>query len=173
MDSETKITIKEPMDNEDYVPAFKRVLDRVHHEDTLIDRRLNWLLTSQSILLATYEIVANWGKNATGSILQLIAPLALGICVISYVSLLAALFAIYAFCGQLNNERKEFGHYASFSKQNILGPTITHLIGQMSAFFLPIAFIGIWYLINNPGETNSRRRHLPKMPNTGTLRNLC
>jgi hypothetical protein len=28
-------------------------------------------------------------------------------------------------------------------------------------------------LINNPGETNSRRRHLPKMPNTGTLRNLC
>jgi len=29
------------------------------------------------------------------------------------------------------------------------------------------------YLINNPGETNSRRRHLPKMPNTGTLRNLC
>jgi len=33
---------------------------------------------------------------------------------------------------------------------------------------------GGWgYLINNPGETNSRRRHLPKMPNTGTLRNLC
>ena len=30
-----------------------------------------------------------------------------------------------------------------------------------------------WYLINNPGETYSRRRDLPKIANPGTLCHLC
>ena len=144
MNTNEETPIEESIEKRAYEEAFRRVLDRIHHEDTLVDRRLNWLLTSQSILFATYEIAVNLGTNSTGSILQFIAPLALGICILSYASLLAALFAIYAFCKQLH---KEFPRFASISKQNILGPTITHLIGQASAFFLPIAFIGVWVFI--------------------------
>jgi hypothetical protein len=138
---------KSPMSNSVYAEALHRILDRIHHEDTLIDRRFSWLLTSQAIFLSMYEIILKLGSSPSPAF-GLIPPFALTICLLNYLSLLAALFAIYDFCRQLN---LQFPQHIPFSKQNILGPTLTHLMGQSSAFFLPLGFVGIWLIIlTNP-----------------------
>lgn len=144
---------KTPMTIPEYREAFERTLERVHHEDTLIDRRFSWLLTSQSILIAAHAIASALGTKTEASVLQFIIPLALGACLLTYASLLAAVFAIYAFCKQLDVECKDIEECETeyncplFSKQNILGPTITHLVGQSSAFLLPIGIISIWVFL--------------------------
>jgi hypothetical protein len=132
------------MSNPKYAEALRRILDRIHHEDTLVDRRFSWLLTSQAIFLSMYEIVLKLNPGSSPSpVFGLIPPFALVICVLNYVSLLAALFAIYDFCQQIN---QQFPQYILFSKQNILGSTITHIMGQSSAFFLPVGFVGVWLI---------------------------
>jgi hypothetical protein len=148
---------KSPMSDSTYAEALRRILDRIHHEDTLIDRRFSWLLTSQAIFLSLYEIVVKLDSSSNSCptpcpsvcsspspVFGLIPPFALIICLLNYLSLLAALFAIYDFCQQLN---KQFPQHILFSKQNILGPTLTHVMGQASAFFLPLGFVGIWLII--------------------------
>ena len=139
---------KSPVSDERYKERFDFILERgIHYEDKLIADRFSWLLNSQTIFLAAYAILFQLNLPPSApqydSGLRFIPLVALFTGSLNYVSILGALITIYRFCRLLD---KDFPHYSEYSQKHILGPTLTHLLGQSSPFLAPLGFIGVWLL---------------------------
>jgi hypothetical protein len=118
----SKLTDKSPYD---------RAVERIVREDDLINHRLSWLLTSQTIFLGTYVVLLTQLKNVPSNLPPLIIWLALVSCVLIYVSVLAAMFAIRHF-------------RQPFPNTDVVGPLATHILGLLAPISIPLIFIGVW-----------------------------
>ncbi len=115
---------------------YERTFSRIVREDELINHRMVWLLTSQSILFGAYALQKP--SPSQSIIVQLIPWVALSLCLLIYTSIIAAVLATYCF-------RKEFSK--EFPHVHISGPPLTHLLGLVSPLLLPLVFIGVWVWI--------------------------
>ncbi len=141
MTTEEKLT---PITDKIYRDVLFKTLERIHHEDTLINQRFGWLLTSQTIFCALIGVLFQKLNEQNPITVIWIAPIALiplATCLINYTSILAAVIAIYNFCKRLDGDYKQ---YSEYSREMILGPTVTHLMGQASPIFIPLGFVAIW-----------------------------
>ena len=146
--------------DEDYERDLNLALDRIHHEDVLIDNRFNWLLTSQTIFVAAYAIPLQLSQSDSSPEIQkiflLIPFMAILIWLMNYLGLLGALLSIYRYCRWLNQDHEQ---HSSHSQNWILGSSTTHLMGQQVAFFSPLVFMWFWL------QTLMKNIFLPIVPN--------
>jgi hypothetical protein len=115
---------------------YTRALQRIQREDELMNHRMNWLLTSQTILLGAYTIQFSQQQatSFTHPIFAIIPAIALLMCCIMHGSIIAAVLAIRFF-------REPFQH------TDIVGVPITHYAGLMTPIVVPIGFVGVWWFI--------------------------
>jgi len=122
----------------------KEKLDQqLHTEHELINRKLTWLLSSQSILFASLAFVlGNAVKDAQkGLFLNIVSLLGMGI---SFLILIGVSMAVTAKIVSW----KDYKCSRPFSEQSPLGVRnwITFL-ALTPDVFMPIAFIGAWWWI--------------------------
>ena len=132
---------------------------RVEHEDNLIIQRLSWLVASQSFLFTAYAITTNGLSNVepklAGRFLEqaellfrLIPTVAIGVALLIYISILAALRAI----------RQIRRLYQANSLPAELPPiqtsATTRLLGLSAPLLLPLLFVSVWLvlLLNGPSR---------------------
>ncbi len=107
----------------------------MEHEDSLIDKRMGWLLTSQSILFAAYAIVLAQKESEMPpslNVLKIIPLIALVSGVSIFVSIVAAL-TVWRWI------RRKFP-----KDDTLTGPHVTHFLGLQSYVILPSIFISAW-----------------------------
>lgn len=76
------------------LPEYDRYCEQINKEDSLIDQRLNWLLTSQSLLFAAVGLAG----NGMGEVLQWVIPwVGLGTSLATAVSVWAALLSLHRY----------------------------------------------------------------------------
>jgi hypothetical protein len=145
---------KEPISGLDIYRVFR---DRIEHEDNLIIQRLSWLVASQSFLFTAYAITTNGLSSLdpkiasrfveqSGLLFRLIPTVAIGVALLIYISILAALKAI-----------RQMRHlYQSKSPTPELPPiqtsATTRLLGLFAPLVLPLLFVSVWLvlLFNGP-----------------------
>jgi hypothetical protein len=132
---------------------------RIEHEDNLIIQRLAWLVASQSFLFTAYAITTNGLSSlepkSAGRFLEqaellfrLIPTVAIGVALLIYISILAALRAI----------RQMRRLYLAKPTPPELPPiqtsATTRLLGLSAPLLLPLLFVSVWLvlLLNGPGR---------------------
>ena len=132
---------------------------RIEHEDNLIIQRLSWLLASQAFLFTAYAITTNGlsglePKTAgrffeqSGLLFRLIPAVAIGVALLIYMGILAALRAIR----QLR--RLYQTRAVSPELPPIQTAATTRLLGLSAPLLLPLLFISVWLvlLLNGPSR---------------------
>jgi hypothetical protein len=122
---------------------------QLEHEDTLINHRLSWLITSQAILFGFY-VNATRDPSATPmlQVREVLSWGALLTCVLMYITIMPGLWA-------LTRLRKEYeACRAQRSSEQAIVPELfprtpgwTHHWGLAAPIALPILFIGGWLYI--------------------------
>lgn len=110
---------------------------RIVHEYDLINNRLNWMLTSQTIFFAILVILLDESENCKIDISNLelmVYILSLGSAFLIYVSILAAVVAIRKFANNADDE-------------TVIGYLSTYYTGLVAPIFLPLTFILAWLFI--------------------------
>jgi hypothetical protein len=127
---------------------------QLEHEDTLINHRLSWLITSQAIFFGFYvnstreAAVASRDAAAPSGVQAVLAILALFTCVLMYTTLMPGLFALWGL-----REDYEACRAQRSSEQAVVPelfprtPVPTHHLGLVAPIFLPILFICGWLYI--------------------------
>jgi hypothetical protein len=132
---------------------------RIEHEDNLIIQRLAWLVASQSFLFTAYAITTNGLSSlepkSAGRFLEqaellfrLIPTVAIGVALLIYISILAALRAI----------RQMRRLYLAKPTPPELPPiqtsATTRLLGLSAPLLLPLLFVSVWLvlLLNGPSR---------------------
>jgi hypothetical protein len=146
----------------DKLPAldsYQLFRSRIEHEDNLIIQRLSWLLASQAFLFTAYAITTNGlstlePKTAgrffeqAGLLFRLIPTVAIGVALLIYIGILAALRAI----------RQLRRLYQARPVPPDLPPiqtaATTRLLGLSAPLLLPLLFISVWLvlLLNGPSR---------------------
>lgn|SRR5690348_7642911 len=132
---------------------------RIEHEDNLIIQRLSWLLASQAFLFTAYAITTNGlsglepksvGRFAeqSGLLFRLIPTVAIGVALLIYIGILAALRAIRQL-RRLYQDRP-----VPPDLPPIQTAATTRLLGLSAPLLLPLLFISVWLvlLLNGPGR---------------------
>jgi hypothetical protein len=113
--------------------AAKRSRSLVDREEGLINDRIGWLLTSQTIFFAGAQI-------SEGKLGHLLGYVAIASCGLIYISILAGLVA-------MRNFRKIYPE-----DPEVVGPLSTHTFGLATPFLLPPMFVAVWiiYVLKEP-----------------------
>lgn len=118
-------------------------LERKHYEHELINRRLTWLLTSQSLLFAAYGLVFASNKFEGQDLTKLTHIIALVGSVIAGIILLGIVAAIIASCYLwLDVQRTNPGE-----RLGVRG--FTTLLGWIPDLLLPLVFIIAWWCLDH------------------------
>ena len=137
--------------------TYRVFRDRIEHEDNLIIQRLSWLVASQSFLFTAYAITTNGLSSLdpklagrfveqAGLLFRLIPTVAIGVALLIYISILAALKAI----------RQIRYLYKLSALPSELPPiqtaATTRLLGLFAPLLLPLLFVSVWLvlLFNGP-----------------------
>lgn len=118
----------------------KEFLERKHYEHELINRRLTWLLTSQSLLFAAYGLVyaSNKLQDQVSKITHGIALVGMVIAGIIWVGIVAAIIAsLYLW---IDVKQKDPAVPLGVR-------TGTTLLGWIPDVFLPLVFIFAWWYL--------------------------
>lgn len=139
--------------------SYQLFRSRIEHEDNLIIQRLSWLLASQAFLFTAYAITTNGLSSVepkvaghfleqSGLLFRLIPTVAIGVAVLIYIGILAALRAIR----QLR--RLYQAQPVPPDLPPIQTPATTRLLGLSAPLLLPLLFISVWLvlLLNGPGR---------------------
>jgi len=139
--------------------AYQLFRSRIEHEDNLIIQRLSWLLASQAFLFTAYAITTNGLSSLepkiasrffeqSGLLFRLIPTVAIGVALLIYIGILAALRAIR----QLR--RLYQARPTSPDLPPIQTAATTRLLGLSAPLLLPLLFISVWLvlLLNGPSR---------------------
>jgi len=113
---------------------------RIVHEYNLINNRINWMLTSQTIFFGIFAIIitdSGIKMNDYNNFEILIPWLSIITAILIYVSILAAVFAIRKFA-------KDAGDW------KVTGFKATYYAGLVAPLSLPLIFILAWVFIIYP-----------------------
>ena len=112
--------------------------DKIRHEYTLTNNRVNWLITSQTIFFGIYAIVYSnqevINRLEFAKVFQVIPWVGLASCTVIYISILAAIWATRIFVIEADDA-------------SLLGPKLTYSMGLAADIFLPMVFISTWLYI--------------------------
>jgi hypothetical protein len=154
------------MNTSSYVPEKTSALEayqvfraRIEHEDNLIIQRLAWLVASQSFLFTAYAITTNGLSSlepkSAGRFLEqaellfrLIPTVAIGVALLIYISILAALRAIRQM------RRLYLAKPVPPELPPIQTSATTRLLGLSAPLLLPLLFVSVWLvlLLNGPSR---------------------
>jgi hypothetical protein len=114
-------------------------LRRLGFEHELIERRIGWLLASQSLLLTGYALALGKSDDAAQSYRH-------------WVSFIGPLLAIAVWCGVLAAILAKYRTWRDYQKGD---PTATWgvrtsitLLGLVPDFFLPLIFTFVWVMLS-------------------------
>jgi hypothetical protein len=138
--------------------TYRVFRDRIEHEDNLIIQRLSWLVASQSFLFTAYAITTNGlsgldpklaGRfvEQAGLLFRLIPTVAIGVALLIYISILAALKAIrqIRYLYQLKALPADL--------PPIQTSATTRLLGLFAPLLLPLLFVSVWLVLLFNGPT--------------------
>ena len=126
------------MERDDYA-------ERLKFEHELINRRVTWLLTSQTILFAAYGVALD--KCAAQWFLRTVAATGAAIAMLVFMGILAAFFAKYC-------TWQDFKKTPGNASEEFWVRTWITYIGFIPEFTLPLVFTIAWViLLKNDGIT--------------------
>jgi hypothetical protein len=138
---------KKSFPSEDEREFYRLYRQRVVDEDTLIYQRLSWLITAQTIMFsftATAFFRTGAGEiNTKGTVIMCI--LGVLICLVSYVGVVAALYAIKEIT--CNYQHRYPAPQPNHSLPKLIGDSWTHRTGRLVPFLIPPMFIVAWLAI--------------------------
>lgn len=120
---------------------YKDYMNRLDFEHELINRRVTWLLTSQSILFAIYGIVLNSGTKLSEeacSFLTVISSCGFVICISSLVGISASALAKRSAWKKYQDESKN--RHEPWGGLN----TIITSFGLVPDLVIPLVFVIAW-----------------------------
>ena len=113
-------------------------LDRLKFEHDLINRRISWLLTSQSILYAAYGLAGKAESKLPDLFFNVVAFSGLAVSSLVLVGVIAAALAKWFVWRKYIDESGDINEPWGGIK------TWTTVMGLFPDFFLPLVFIGGW-----------------------------
>jgi hypothetical protein len=124
------------------------VCQHIEREETLIDHRISWMLTSQGFLFTGVAFLSSntIGVQTRAQLVPVLAAVGICISLLSLVGIFAAYLSI-THIFQAWQARPE-------AKADIYPPITTHFasgLGRLLGYGLPLLFLGAWlYLLNLP-----------------------
>ncbi|MCP4367136.1 MAG: hypothetical protein GY797_03320 [Deltaproteobacteria bacterium] len=133
----------------------KQVYDRWTHEDNLINHRLTWLLTSQTIFFSGYGLILRYGlikENIAGNqldiVLKLIPYLGISTGLLVFFAILAAVKILHKlkktnkFNGKSNGQQSKNLNYNHYEISNF-----SFFGGLVPPLIIPTLFVGSWIFL--------------------------
>jgi hypothetical protein len=135
---------------------FEIVSEQIQHEDELINQRLSWLITGESIFFGFYaQILATAASNPktfgiTLTHVRIIGWVAFITCLLIYLSVLAAVW-------NLSLLRKQLDGFCSFSEDGRICPIPNVMpghwpiryLGLVAPIVIPVVFMLAWMILMN------------------------
>jgi hypothetical protein len=133
------------------VMIYKDATERVHREHDLINFRVTWLVTVETGLILSYGFSS--GTNPVKELRSYIPWLGIGVSLLLYIAILAALNAILHWYGQAKelvngiDKSTVVINHPQVALHNPVGRNRTHLAGFAPPATLPSVFIVLWIVI--------------------------
>jgi hypothetical protein len=134
------------------IEYYQIIRSQIEHEDNLINQRLSWFVAAQAFLFSAYAILLNAPSQGRlqrfatqQEILFFLIPLvAIGVSILIYVTVIAAMLATANLRRLLESHAKE--------KEIALLPPVqgyrqTLLLGQASPILIPFLFMISWIVL--------------------------
>jgi hypothetical protein len=135
--------------SQDQLPVndFYRYTSRqIEREESLINRRISWMVMFQGFLFASIAILSN--TSSGGSMfthLNLILPiLAIMVSLLTFIGILGAYFSIFQLQDSWNTRSQDPKVEAATSSYPPFTPPLASLLGQWLGLGLPLLFVGTW-----------------------------
>ena len=121
---------------------YKYTLQNIEREESLIDHRISWMLTSQGFLFAALALLAKTnGNSPTIATLSMMTPYGgLMVAILSFVGIHAAYLSI----GNLLKVLKRRPEWASYPR---VTTDFASRLGRLCGYGLPLLFIIIWLIL--------------------------
>ena len=134
------------------IQYYQIIRSQIEHEDNLINQRLSWFVASQAFLFSAYAILLNAPSQvrlqsfaAQQNILfSLIPVVAIGMSILIYITVIAALLAMANLRRLLESHMKE---EESALLPPVQGYRQTLLLGQASPVLIPFLFMISWIVL--------------------------
>ena len=140
------------------IQYYQIIRAQIEHEDNLINQRLSWFVAAQAFLFSAYAILLNapsqvrlQGFARQQEILFYLIPLvAIGVSILIYVTVIAAMLAMANLRRLLKSHANELESHAK--EKEILLPPVqgyrqTLLLGQASPILIPFLFMISWIVL--------------------------
>lgn len=134
------------------IQYYQIIRSQIEHEDNLINQRLSWFVAAQAFLFSAYAILLNAPAQvrlqafATQQdiLFPLIPLVAIGMSILNYITVIAAMLAMANLRRLLETHVKE--------KESALLPPVqgyrqTFLLGQASPILIPFLFMISWIVL--------------------------
>jgi hypothetical protein len=134
------------------IQYYQIIRSQIEHEDNLINQRLSWFVAAQAFLFSAYAIILNAPSQARlqsfatqQEILVFLIPLvAIGVGILIYITVIAAMLA-------MANLRRLLESHAKEKEIAVLPPVQgyrqTLLPGQASPILIPLLFMIGWIVL--------------------------
>src|SRR5919106_547596 len=134
------------------IQYYQIIRSQIEHEDNLINQRLSWFVAAQAFLFSAYAILLNAPPQvrlqsfATQQeiLFSLIPLLAIGVSILIYITVIAAMLAMANLRRLLETHMNE--------KDSALLPPVqgyrqTVLLGQATPILIPFLFMSSWIVL--------------------------
>src|ERR671923_290973 len=134
------------------IQYYQIIRSQIEHEDNLINQRLSWFVTAQAFLFSAYAILLNAPSEVRlerfatqQEILFFLIPLvAIGVSILIYITVIAAMLAMANLRRLLESHLKE---EESALLPPVQGYRQTLLLGQASPVLIPFLFVISWIVL--------------------------
>lgn len=134
------------------IEYYQIVRSQIEHEDNLINQRLSWFVGAQAFLFSAYAILLNAPSQvrlqrfATQQeiLFSLIPLVAIGVSILIYITVVAAMLAMANLRRLLEGHMKE---EESALLPPVQGYRQTLLLGQASPILMPFLFMISWIVL--------------------------
>ena len=134
------------------IEYYQIIRSQIEHEDNLINQRLSWFVTAQAFLFSAYAVLLSAPSQVRlqrfptqQEILFYLIPLvAIGVSILIYITVVAAMLA-------MANLRRLLEGYMKEEESALLPPVQgyrqTLLLGQASPILMPFLFMISWIVL--------------------------
>jgi hypothetical protein len=129
---------------------YQIIRSQIEHEDNLINQRLSWFVAAQAFLFSAYAILLNAPPQvrlqsfATQQeiLFSLIPLVAIGVSILIYITVIAALLAMANLRRLLKNHMEDSALFPP-----VQGYRQTLLLGQATLILIPFVFMSSWIVL--------------------------
>ena len=140
--------------NPDNDEVYRQIRTEIHFELSLINARVNWLVTSQAFLFVPLTLGARSTGDLSSSVFYPAIPmLGVAICVLVMVSVIAAVWR-----GNQWRRKARQGDYDGSRNDRTFDPILPHkplipVLGLVGGLGVPVVLVmtWLWLLVSPPG----------------------